>query len=163
MSKKIKGKIVGASDNNITVQIDDALSGKFEDYDVIIQKQSKKRGLDANALSWVLIERIAKAVKSSRDEVYDLMLQRYGVATYLIVKRHEAERILDLLEHGRILGDVNINGQPGTQIQVFIGSSNYNRADFTSYLHGIMSECESMGLVIENKDVFASALAQWDV
>ena len=163
MSKKIKGKIVGASDNNITVQIDDALSGKFEDYDVIIQKQSKKRGLDANALSWVLIDRIAKAVKSSRDEIYDLMLQRYGVATYLIVKRHEAERILDLLEHGRILGDVNINGKLGTQIQVFIGSSKYNREEFTNYLHGIMSECEAMGLVIENKDVFASALAQWDV
>ena len=163
MSKKIKGKIIGVSDNNVTVQINDILSGNPEEYDVVIQKQSKKRGLDANALSWVLIDRIAKALKSSRDEIYDLMLQRYGVATYLIVKKHEAQRILDLLEHGRILGDVNINGKLGTQIQVFIGSSNYDRAEFTNYLHGIMSECEGMGLVIENKDVFANALAQWDV
>lgn len=163
MSKKIKGKIVEVNDNKIVVQVNENINDQLDDYEVVIQKQSKKRGLDANALSWVLIDRIAKALKSSRDEIYDLMLQRYGVATYLIVKKNEAQRILDLLEHGRILGDVNINGKLGTQIQVFIGSSKYDRVEFTNYLHGIMSECEEMGLVIENKDVFANALAQWDI
>ncbi|MBP3707521.1 MAG: hypothetical protein J6J36_02795 [Clostridia bacterium] len=134
MSKKIKGKIVDINNTNIIAELDSALSGDFREYEVCVQKKTKKRGLDANALSWTLIDRIAKSVKSSRDEIYDLMLERYGVATYLIVKPGEAQRILDLLEHGKILGDVTINGKIGTQLQIFIGSSNYNREEFSHYL-----------------------------
>lgn len=159
--KKIKGKIVSTDNTSIMVELDSVLSGDFREYDVYVQKQTNKRGQDANALSWALIDRIAKSIKSSRDEVYNLMLERYGVATYLIVKPSEAQRMLDLLGHGRILGNVNINGKTGTQLQIFIGSSNYNREEFSHYLSGIISECENMGLVIEDKDVFINAIAMW--
>ncbi len=159
--KKIKGKIVSIDNTNIMVELDSVLSSDFREYDVYVQKQTNKRGQDANALSWALIDRIAKSIKSSRDEVYNLMLERYGVATYLIVKPSEAQRMLDLLGHGRILGDVSINGKNGTQLQIFIGSSNYNREEFSHYLGGIISECENMGLVIEDKDVFTNAIAMW--
>lgn len=163
MNKKIKGKIISIESNNVQVEISEELPGNYQDYEVIIQKPSKKRGLDANALSWTLIDRIAKAIDTSRDEVYDLMLSRYGVATYLVVKPNEADRILELMEHGRKLGDIVINGKIGTQLQIFIGSSHYNRSEFTTYLHGIISECESMGLVIENKDIFIDAIAHWGI
>lgn len=159
--KKIKGKIVSTDNTSIMVELDSVLSGDFREYDVYVQKQTNKRGQDANALSWALIDRIAKSIKSSRDEVYNLMLERYGVATYLIVKPSEAQRMLDLLGHGRILGNVSINGKTGTQLQIFIGSSNYNREEFSHYLSGIISECENMGLVIEDKDVFTNAIAMW--
>lgn len=159
--KKIKGKIVSTDNTSIMVELDSVLSGDFREYDVYVQKQTNKRGQDANALSWALIDRIAKSIKSSRDEVYNLMLERYGVATYLIVKPSEAQRMLDLLGHGRILGNVSINGKTGTQLQIFIGSSNYNREEFSHYLSGIISECENMGLVIEDKDVFINAIAMW--
>ena len=122
--KKIKGKITSADNQNITVELEETISGNFKEYEVIVQKQTKKRGLDANALSWTLIDRIAKYIKSSRDEVYNLMLERYGVATYLVVKPNEANRILNLMGHGKVLGEVEINGRKGTQLQVFIGSSN---------------------------------------
>lgn len=135
MSKrKIKGKITSADNQNITVELEETISGNFKEYEVIVQKQTKKRGLDANALSWTLIDRIAKYIKSSRDEVYNLMLERYGVATYLVVKPNEANRILNLMGHGKVLGEVEINGRKGVQLQVFIGSSNYNRTEFAHYL-----------------------------
>lgn len=159
--KKIKGKIISADNLNIVAELDSVLVGDFREYEVSVQKKTKKRGQDANSLSWALIDRIAKHIKSSRDEVYDLMLERYGVATYLVVKPNEAQRILELLEHGRILGNVEINGKSGTQLQIFIGSSNYSREEFAHYLGGIISECECMGLVIEDKDVFTNAIAMW--
>ena len=161
MKKKLKGTIKEVNDKILTVEVDETLPGDIKDYEVVIQKATKKRGLDANALSWVLIDRLAKATQASRDEVYDLMLQRYGVATYLVVKPSEAQRILSFMEHGRILGDININGHRGTQLQIFIGSSQYDKAEFSHYLSGIISECELLNLVLEDKDVFADAITHW--
>lgn len=121
---------------NATVELSEYIAPEdINKYDIIIQKKTKKRGLDANALSWTLIDRIAEALHSSRDEIYDLMLQRYGVATYMVVKPKEAERILSVIEHGRILGNIEINGQKGTQLQVFFGSSTYDRSEFSRYLN----------------------------
>lgn len=159
--KKIKGKILNQNDNILSVELSEPIPDDITSYEVIIQKIVRKRGLDANALSWVLIDRLAKAMKTSRDEVYDLMLQRYGVATYMVVKPKEANRILDYMEHGRILGNVNLNGKLGTQIQIFLGSSQYDRSEFAHYLSGIISECENLQLVIEDKDVFYDAIAHW--
>lgn len=163
MMKKISGKIIEVKDCNVVVELSEKLPDDYSDYEALIQKKSKKRGLDANALSWVLIDRIASSMHIPRNEVYDIMLERYGVATYMVVKPNEADRILELLEHGRKLGEVTINNQKGVQLQVFIGSSHYNRSEFATYLQGIISECEQMGLVIENKDVFSDAIAHWSI
>jgi hypothetical protein len=147
----------------LIVELGEEVPDNVIGYEVLIQKPTKKRGLDANALSWVLIDRIASNLHVSRDEVYGLMLERYGVATYLIVKPNEADKILEVFEHGRKLGDIKINNQIGTQLQIFIGSSHYNKSEFSTYLQGIISECENMGLVIENKDVFFDAIAHWSI
>ena len=159
--KKIKGKIISANENHLDIELDEALHDNYLDYEVIVEKKAKKRGLDANALSWALIDRISNSLHVSRDEVYDMMLERYGVAMYMVVKPNDADRILELMEHGRKLGEVVINGKTGIQLQIFIGSSHYNRSEFSTYLNGIISECESMGLVIDNKDVFADAIMHW--
>ena len=167
MNKKYKGKIVSVSDENnvsrLVVEVVEPLPNDIIDYEALIQKVTKKRGLDANALSWTLIDRLAAAFHTSRDEIYDLMLERYGVATYVVVKPNEADRILEMFGHGRKLGDITINNKQGTQLQIFIGSSHYNKSEFANYLQGIISECESMGLVIEDRDVFINAIAHWSV
>ena len=75
----------------------DQFKNNFSEYEVTIQKKSDKRGKDANALSWVLIDRLAKHYESSKNEIYKLMIERYGVSTFLVVKPQEAERILNLL------------------------------------------------------------------
>jgi hypothetical protein len=160
--KKILGKIISENDGVYEIEPENPID-KIDEYEVFFVKKSKKRGLDANALSWTLIDRLAKEMKSSRDEIYDLMLTRYGVATYMIVKPSYLKKITDMLEHYRILGEVEINGQKGIQIQVFIGSSYYNSEEFASYLNGIISECENLGLVIEDKDVFYDSIARWDL
>ena len=161
MSKKIKGIITEKNGLNVNVMLEQEIPNNFSEYEVTIQKKSDKRGKDANALSWGLIDRLAKHYESSKNEIYKLMIERYGVSTFLVVKPQEAERILNLLEHGRILGEVTINGKKGVQLQIYIGSSNYNREEFHHYLSGIISECEENGLVIEDKDVFYDSILHW--
>ena len=160
--KKVLARIIQSNDGVYEVKPEKEIDN-VEDYDVFFVKKTQKRGLDANALSWTLIDRLAKEMKTSRDEIYDLMLSRYGVATYVIVKPICLSKIEEMLEHYRVLGEVEINGQKGVQLQVFVGSSHYNREEFTTYLNGIISECENLGLVIEDKDVFYDSIVRWDL
>lgn len=42
-------------------------------------KYRQKRSLDANAYAWVLMSKIAAVLNTSKEEVYEEMLRRYGV------------------------------------------------------------------------------------
>jgi len=50
-----------------------------KDLDIIIKPHHEKRSLNANAYLWVLCTKIAQVIRSSKDEVYEEMLQKYGV------------------------------------------------------------------------------------
>ena len=43
-----------------------------------IKEYKEKRSLNANNYAWALMEKMAQVLKSSKDEIYELMLQRYG-------------------------------------------------------------------------------------
>lgn len=43
-----------------------------------VQKYRKKRSLDANAYLWVLCSKLAIVHETSKDEIYEEMLQKYG-------------------------------------------------------------------------------------
>ena len=42
-------------------------------------KYRKKRSLDANAYLWVICSKLAEVHQTSKDEIYEQMLQKYGV------------------------------------------------------------------------------------
>ena len=77
---------------NVTFQIDsqpiDALNElqKCDFLDIVAKKHRKKRSLDANALLWVCLDKIAVALKTDKWDVYLMMLKRYGKYTYICVK-----------------------------------------------------------------------------
>ena len=43
-----------------------------------IKKRATPRSLNANNYAWSLIEKLATAIKSDKDTVYEEMLRRYG-------------------------------------------------------------------------------------
>lgn len=46
--------------------------------DIRAVKHKKKRSLDANAYAWVLMSKIAAILRTSKEEIYEEMLRRYG-------------------------------------------------------------------------------------
>lgn len=86
------GKLTGASrtfDGNsiiLTFEVDASASGQIESMkkDDLLRikavKYRQKRSLDANAYAWVLMTKIANHpdIASSKEEVYEQMLQKYG-------------------------------------------------------------------------------------
>jgi hypothetical protein len=121
----------------------------------------KKRSLDANGMLWAICTQIANAIKSSKDEVYLTMLERYGVFTHVIVKPEAVERIQKEWRTCRVLGEVTVNGKTGIQIQCYYGSHLYDSKEFSVLLEGVISEAREMGIEVISEQDKQLLIQQW--
>lgn len=106
----------------------------------------KRRSLNANAYLWVLLQKIAEAVGTDKDEVYIDMLGKYGIYTHIIVKEELVERIKSEWRLVKELGEVTVKGKKGIQLQCYFGSSGYDTKEMSVLIDGVVSECRDLGI-----------------
>lgn len=135
--------------------------GKGKKLTVEIKPFSLKRSLGANAMMWALLQELAVALNTSKDELYLLMLERYGVFTHIVVKKNIVDRVKQEWRTVRELGEVTIGGQKGVQLQCYFGSSTYNTKEFSTLLSGIISECKEVGIDTITESEKNLLLSEW--
>ena len=147
---KMQAEIILSTKGNMTTQADiQALReviDKGKELVVEVKTYRKHRSLDSNAYMWLLLGDIAQAIKTSKDEVYLQMLDRYGVYTHIVVKPEIVERVKTEWKTVRELGEVIINGKAGIQLQCYFGSSTYTNLEMCKLLDGVISECKELGV-----------------
>ena len=111
-----------------------ANSGKILEVEIKIKR--KRRSLNANAYLWEVLGRMAAVLKTDKDSVYLMMLERYGVYTHVCVKPAAVERVKQEWRTVRELGEITINGQKAVQLQCYFGSHTYNSKEFSILLDG---------------------------
>ncbi len=116
---------------------------------IIVKKFKKKRSLDANAYCWAIMTEIANHpdIKSSKEEVYEEMLQKYG---YLYQD-----------EEGYIVGtykvDTDISKVPGhwkfyksngkfNSYLMIKGSSEYDTSEMAHFIDMVVQEAKELGI-----------------
>jgi len=109
-------------------------------------KYRNRRSLDANALLWLCLGRIAESLHTDKWEVYLQMLKRYGKFTYICVKSNVVDSVKAQWRECEVIGEVNINGQEAIQMLCYFGSSTLNTQEFSVLLEGVISEMKEMGL-----------------
>lgn len=107
----------------------------------------KKRSLDANAYAWVLFTKIADAVRSSKDEVYEEMLQKYGVLHqdedgYITVTVREDVDMSKIQGHWKFYKG---NGKFSSYLMIK-GSSEYNTAEMAKFIDAVVLEAKDLGI-----------------
>ncbi len=140
LSKKVK-----TENGNIIIQsVDfDAKYGTF--YNVEIKKF---RSIDANAYMWVLCDKIAEAVKSSKEEVYKEIIQRVGVFEIVPIKKEAVEKWVKNWKARGIgwlcvtAGESKIDGYEN--IICYYGSSTYDPKEMARLVDEVISECQNL-------------------
>ena len=112
------------------------------EYELEIKKIRHKRGLTANAYYWVLVEQIAKAMTSSKQEIHEELIRRYGS----FKTDANGERYIFPLEPGKdpkgiapytmSIAERNLNGKPAIFYAVLKGSSEMDNSEFNALLQG---------------------------
>lgn len=134
------------------------------DLDIVAKKHRERRSLDANAYAWVLLQKIAEAIQSDKDTVYMEMLMRYSRAFRHVICRPEAaEEIKRAFRTCEELGEVTVHGQTGTQLRVYIGSSQFDTKQMSVFLDGIVSEAQELGIDTRTPDEIRKMEEVWGV
>ena len=127
------------------------LDDEFKDKRVTVEiKQYRKaRSLDQNALMWVILDKMAKSLTTTTQEVYEQMIRSYGVSGIIGLIKDSAnyEQILKTQKFYDVLDDRNV--------RIYVGSSEYDSKQMTVLIDGILSECEQMQLDVsyESKEL----------
>lgn len=136
-------------------------TAKGKQLSVEIKQHRKRRSLNANAYLWVLLGKMAEVLRTSKDELYLMMLERYGVYTHIIVKPHVVEQVKAQWRTVRELGEVIVNGQKGIQLQCYFGSSTYDTKQMSVLIDGVVSECQELGIDTLPPDEIQMMKNQW--
>ena len=135
-----------------------------EKLSIEVEEYKKKRSLNANALLWSCLGKIANAMHPPCDkwDVYLDMLKHYGKYTYLIVKPQAVEGVKAMWRECEELGEIDVNGEKGVQMLCYFGSSTYNTKEFSRLLSGVIEEMAQMGLETPTSRDMQIALEQWE-
>lgn len=128
------------------------LNGK--ELTVEIKQYRHKRSIDSNAYMWLLLNKMASILNTTKDEVYLQELSRYGIYTHVVVKGNVVARVKAEWRTVIELGKVNINGKEGIQLQCYFGSSTYNSKEMSTLINGVVQDAKELGInTVTNKEL----------
>ncbi len=119
---------------------------------VELKQYREKRSLDANAYAWVLISKIAEALHTDKDSVYESLLRDYG---FPYVSEDGAGRKLTVLKeidpaefglHVKYIGDGHVGGKVFSHYLVIRGSSEYDTREMGYFIDCIVQEAKGLGI-----------------
>jgi len=118
----------------------------LKELSVEIKKWREKRSLSANGLLWKMCYEIGCVINRSKDDVYESMIERYGVFTHIAVKENAVEMFKQQYKLVREIGGCKVNGKDGIQLQCYFGSSNYDTKQFSHLLDGVLNEAKDLDI-----------------
>ena len=136
----------------------DALNG-VEKLSVKIDKYRQKRSLNANNYAWHLITQIGNKTRASKEDVYLLMLKRYGQSEMFSFKAHIPVR--EYIKYCEEAGESTLNGTLFKHFRVYKGSSEFDTKEMSIFLDGIISEAKELGIQTETPEQIAKIKSLW--
>lgn len=163
----------------VTFQLDQDITGQLENIKgkelrITAKQWREKRSLDANSYYWVLVTRLAEAMHISKPRCHNLMMRRYGQnltidghGAYIRIPDTEKaeEMALEASEyHIRPTSQV-VTGNDGVNYRTYImlmGSSQYDTAEMSHLIDGLVNECKAAGIETLPPDELARMMADYE-
>lgn len=143
--------------------IDELSRIKDDKLSVKIDKHRNRRSTNANAYAWLLINKIAGIMRLSKDEVYQLMLKRYGQGSVISVLTERVDDVERELDYCEVHGYGKVNGRDFTHLRFWVGSSKYNSKEMSIFIDGIVEEARELGIETLAPDELSRMLGEWNV
>ena len=139
----------------------DQMSG---DCTVTLGPKRRKRSLDANAYLWVLCDQIAKAIRSTKEEVYRAAIKRVGVVD-VIPMREDAAAEWCRRWRSRGIGWVVETADAGldgwVEVLAYWGSSTYSASEMSRLLDDVIEEAKGLGIETATPEQLALMREEW--
>ena len=128
-------------------------------YDVEIKEHKNKRSLNANSYAWALINKLGNKLRMSKDDIYIMMLERYGQSEVVSV-RSDID-VKGYFQYFKEIGRGFVQGKEFTHYKIFKGSSQYDTKEMSILIDGIVSECQDLGIETMTPDELERLKELW--
>ena len=135
-------------------------------YDLEVKEHRKKRSLDANAYAWVLINKIADALRITPKEIYRQAIQNVGGNYEILpVKAEAAEHFKQVWEAQGLgwpcvdIGKSKIDGY--RNLRAYYGSSTYSTTQMAQLIDILLQDCRALDIEVKSDEEIASIMGAW--
>lgn len=130
-----------------------------EKLSIQIDKYKEKRSLNANNYAWALITEIGNIMRLSKEDVYFLMLKRYGQSEMISVK--DGIPIGDYVKYCERAGESWLKDTLFKHYKVYKGSSEFNVEEMSTFIDGVVQEAQDLGIDTRTPDEIAKLKSLW--
>ena len=134
-------------------------------YDCKIKQHRDKRSMNANDYCWVLLDKLADAIRSTKEEIYlqkvreigifrDFILEAAAVKTFRTVwERQGTGWPTEIVDYSRS-GDRQV-------VRAYYGSSQYNTKQMSRLIDSIVQDCKDLGIETLPPEKLAAMKEEW--
>jgi len=161
------GKLIIALNANEDVREQYEQIKTCEKLSVSIKKYRKARSLNANAYAWALMSKLAEALESDKDSIYELELEKYGSTLIdeegqaVIVSVKSKIKMERSFFHYKEIGKGFVNGEEYTHYRLIQGSSEYDTEQMAKFIKGVVEDCKELGIETKPQHEIDEMLERW--
>lgn len=135
-------------------------------YDLEVKEHRKKRSLDANAYAWVLINKLAEAMRIAPIEVYRQSIQNVGGNYEVIPIKEEAADHFKQVWEAQGLGwpcvDMGKSKLQGFRnLRAYYGSSTFSVSQMQVFIDNLVQDCRALNIETLTPDKLALLMEEW--
>ena len=146
-------------------EVSEAANGlkKGKEWAVEFKPSRKKRSLSANAYAWVLMEKLAQKLETTKESVYREQVRVYGPFQVLKLNREALGRFEDLWTRNGLGWIVEYLGARGETVEImaYPGTSTYTTAEMARFIDGLATECREQGIETMEPERLKSLVEAW--
>lgn len=130
-----------------------------EKLSIKVDVYKEKRSLNANNYAWKLITEIGNKLRMSKEDVYLMMLKRYGQSEMVSVLAHVP--FGKFVKYYDEVGESELKGKLFKHYRVYQGSSEFDTKEMSIFIDGIVSEAKDLGIPTETPEQIARMKDLW--
>lgn len=121
---------------------------KQRKYDIEIKEHREKRSLDANAYLWVLLDKLADVLETTKEELYLGYVKQYGIYRDFTLAEEAAKTFRHAWEMLGVAWPTEQVDYDGDRvvIRAYYGSSQYNSKQMSRLINAVVEDCKEQGI-----------------
>ncbi len=125
-----------------------AMQGDDKAYTITIEKQKRKRSLNANSYMWQLCDQIARKVRTTKEIVYRKNIREVGSFEVLEMPSAGVGRFMRSWGYNGIgwLAEPIGERKGFTSVMAYYGSSTYTTAEMSRLIEAVVEEAKGLGV-----------------
>lgn len=140
-----------------------AISTSDKPFILSIEKQKKRRSLSANAYCWILCQKIAEKVGTTKEVVYRKNIREVGGFTIMEMQSRAVPRFIEMWQSNGLGWFAEPYGEKYgfTMVIAYHGSSQYDTAEMARLIDALIDEAKSLGIETMTPDEIERLKSSW--